>query len=114
MKIRTSFVSNSSTSSFVLYGCQVKREDFPSISEEDWDDDPWDALHKVLKGTDLRVEAISSYDDGREFGIGLHPFHKMKDDETKLQFMNRVELAVEKALGKPRACSFMMDAWRDG
>ena len=96
MKIRSSFVSNSSTSSFVLVGVVVEewkiRELFDGISDEDTDDLMDAILGKALdNNTGLDVErGLSNYSED-EIAIGL-PIGKMKDEQTLGEFKS---LALE-------------------
>ena len=76
MKVRMGFVSNSSSTSFCIYGTFIKG--FTDEHEE-----------KVEK---LHLEY--EYDqEGSGAYIGMS-FNKMKDDETKLQFKTRIIQAI--------------------
>lgn len=89
MKIRTGFVSNSSTTSFCVIGGWV---DPP----EDVDD-PSDYMDEL--GEYLCVYAMDN-----EYAVGLS-YDDMKPDETRAQFERRIEELVYKHLGveiKPR------------
>lgn len=83
MKIRQGFVSNSSTTSFCIYGAEVTRRDY----DEDGDMD----IDEVADEHSLEYHYI----DGDSI-VGLSP-DAMGDYETKLQFMTRVEKAIKKA-----------------
>lgn len=72
MKIRSGFVSNSSSSSFCILGVIVDNETYDKISSE------W----KTLKGTRVRTESAIS--GGDELYVGI-PATSMKDNETPAQ-----------------------------
>ena len=97
MKIRTGFVSNSSSSSFCIVGVVFNREDFPP--EKELMDDVQTALKEYdnykLWDTDdglYPVKVRPDWDEG-ECGkgyIGL-PIEKMNDSETLAEFKKRAE-----------------------
>ena len=95
MKIRTSFVSNSSTSSFVVVGVVVEESEIPQLFDgfaEDHNDlmDAIDAKAYDNK-TGLEVNrGLCNYSED-ELAIGL-PIGKMKDEQTLGEFKS---LALE-------------------
>ena len=116
MKVRTGFVSNSSSSSFLLYGIS-----FSSLEElgievdreaEDFDGE-YEMIEEVFKGLD--VEMPCDYDTSY---VGLS-WSKVGDDETGAQFKARVKKlvtdAIVKAGGKePTSFYTCEEAWNDG
>jgi hypothetical protein len=95
MKIRQGFVSNSSTTSFCIYGIKTTKDfDYKKVKElglEEYGSRPYD-------------------DDCNHIGIS---WYGIKDDETGLQFKNRVEKLIEEA-GFDEQCYTYEDAWYDG
>jgi len=96
MKIRNGFVSNSSSSSFFVYGTEITREDLNNSPF-------WDENLQELSGEfrDLQVGA-----DDYSVVIGLPPSDG-DDSETFGQFKHRVKDRIEKVLGRPAECDFV-------
>ena len=75
MKIRSGFVSNSSSSSFCLFGVFLG-------------EDKYGEAHELAKDSPLRVECgINEYDDSTY--VGLWP-EDMNEDETLKEFRGRI------------------------
>lgn len=84
MKIRSGFVSNSSTSSFCILGIV--------LNDGEWDDE-LDYLSNDL----IHIEyGISDYDD---YLLGAPP-KSMKDNETLIQFKTRVASEISSVLDR--------------
>ena len=119
MKIRRGFVSNSSTTSFCIYG----------ICLEDYD-----ILQKACKIANIEVDVesddFSSYEiceqlvdktglefhsgpegEGMYFGISLS---SMNDDETYGNFKKRISDKLAEIFGEKMDCGVIEEAWRDG
>jgi hypothetical protein len=104
MKIRQGFVSNSSTTSFCIYGMKY---DGPESNDEDEDE----SLYDKLKGTGL--EHHRNPNGGSPY-VGMSPWN-MEDDETMAQFRKRVEKLITKKLGVSNPdCGIIEEAWYDG
>jgi hypothetical protein len=101
VKTRTGFVSNSSTSSFLIYGIMLSDKDL-----YEWE------LPKGLK-------QYTRYDDSCAY-LGASPVSGA-DDETFRQFKTRVEASVRACcadnnspLPEDAAFRWQEDAWYDG
>jgi hypothetical protein len=97
MKIRSGFVSNSSSTSFLIYGI---RKDV----SEDEEDALRDAGFLVRLGPD---------DYTHEKYIGLS-WDKVKDSETGEQFKLRIEHQLKKILGSSIKCQTHSASWYNG
>lgn len=99
MKIRYGFVSNSSSSSFCIYGANISWSDVEekmgkNIDTDDEDEfDEYSALDDMLDGTDL--EQHSPYDSG-EYFVGIS-WSNIRDNETGKEFKARVLKQMQKA-----------------
>ena len=101
MKVRTCYVSNSSSCSFCIVGVEYKREDFQEDADnfelfdniesffknaEDWEYD-FDAAH-YIESFAYPLEARYDQEDYMKF-IGI-PVEKMEEWETRKDFFERV------------------------
>ena len=116
MIIRNGFVSNSSTSSFLIYGVCLDDSEIKDLlgvtSDEEGDeiDDVYEVLdEKLPKGLEhYRPE----YDDSYYIGAS---WSNVGDDETGKQFKERVENDLKSVFGdKLSGFSTLEYAWRDG
>ncbi len=84
MKIRSGFVSNSSSSSFCILGVSASNKDYKKVS---------DIPYNERNENTLTYE--SGINDSEEKYIGFNP-ERMRDDETLGQFKDRIIAAAEK------------------
>jgi hypothetical protein len=125
MKIRSGFVSNSSSSSFLIYGANVS---------DVGDDTMKEALKKLtgkdtVKGyrEDIKIDDLDgSYEIGEyladALGLDFHgnsdygyylgsSWDSIGDDETGKQFKTRIETALKTALGDDVSVATHEEAW---
>jgi len=102
MKIRNGFVSNSSSSSFLIFGKSFDSiKDFKlskEIQEQyDEDFDTYEAMESVIPYKEKDIEYhIMEYDDTIYVG---QSWGRVKDDETGLQFKERTVMKMNELLG---------------
>lgn len=136
MKTRNGFVSNSSSTSFCIYGIQIVWSEFADIIKNfnvvkqldieinSEDDETYEALENAIyEGTidisDIESELLekagdilSFFYDGESmdsFYIGAS-FDQLKDNETGKQFKDRISKLISKATGiKNPDCSIIED-----
>ena len=94
MKIRSGFVSNSSSSSFLIYGTELTPK-LEEALEAKYGDEDFD-VYDIMEKEDLR------YYPETEFGtvVGID-FTDMGEDETPRQFKARVKTKLEEVFGVP-------------
>lgn len=119
MKIRAGFVSNSSSSSFLIYGTFVDTSKLEKLLEkmspEDSENDKVDPkMYFEERADKLGLDAYSycGYDCG-----GMHvgmSWSSVKDDETGKQFKERVQQKIRELFGEDVECYTSSEAWYDG
>jgi hypothetical protein len=122
MKVRNGFVSNSSSSSFLIYGfCMesdafislMRESKFKDVIEEEWELDSYEILRQLKKAFKKEGVEIETGWESEYSYIGLDP-RSIGDDETGKEFRERVESSVGKVFGEKKKCSWHEEAWRDG
>jgi hypothetical protein len=95
MKIRSGFVSNSSTSSFVVCGISMDTEEFEEQFHEEVEkaEDVFDVYEAFTEKSDLEYAADDCH---VVFGI---PLLNMQDFETLSQFKQRVRAVLSDKFG---------------
>lgn len=122
MKIRQGFVSNSSSSSFCIYGAELQDEDIKKFLPEKLQNSSDDKYEWVEEAYELGVEwwsVASKIEDA--LGEGFSCFHdyeeadfyvgrelkSLKDDETGADFKASVDERLTEVFGDGYCCEFI-------
>lgn len=97
MKVRQGFVSNSSSTSFSIYGAVIK-------------DSVFDEKNELID--ELKLTYHREYQEANTFVVGRNPT-SIRDDETGAQFKEDVKQKLSKIIDEPK-CGFYEGGWYDG
>jgi hypothetical protein len=103
MKIRQGFVSNSSTTSFCIYGAFL--ETYVGHGWAECHSDMWSEVKKY----NLEIHA----DQNRGYYIG-RSWDTIQDDQTGKQFKESIKEALKEMTGKDQDCQYFERAYYDG
>lgn len=100
MKVRCGFVSNSSSSSFLIYGWMLKNRE-----------DGEEYYVKIREMNDMRVHVVYGQEDCY-IGCSWDSIH---DNETGLEFKTKIENEIKELTGEDKIeCSTYEEGWYDG
>jgi hypothetical protein len=99
MKIRQGFVSNSSSSSFCIFGIYLNENNYEDVCE----------LEKKIEEEGLEMK----YTPSDDIVVG-RSYSTIKDDETGLQFKESVKEKLKKLNLPSNMAALCEEAWYDG
>ncbi len=119
MKVRTGFVSNSSTTSFCIYGASIDVEDIKqfitgenlegvdfTIEDWSWEVDWCDVETEICKKIGKDFSFFYEGECLEDFYIGRQ-LKSIKDDETGRQFKDFVEEKIKEFFGDMYECKII-------
>jgi len=118
MKTRHGLVSNSSSSSFCIYGTQLegnkieKLKKFLSIEEDACYSELAETFNYGEATKNIGVELTAAF-SGESLYIG-RSWSGVKDDETGKQFKDSIEKIIESIFGEKIKCRTHEEAWYNG
>lgn len=111
MKIRLGFVSNSSSSSFCIYGVELSSYIGELLEKFEIDEEnSYELADVIQEKTGLEV---SNGPNGDYLYVGKS-WSDIGGDETGKEFKARVEKIIKDVLGVDEQCSTYSEAWYDG
>jgi len=116
MKTRKGFISNSSTTSFCIYGISIDPNEIKTILNLPDTEGIYEAIEEESKNKDISLYFIDGSEYSDCFYIG-QAYSSIEDNETGAQFKQRVKEEVNKLFDnqiEENRFGTIEEAWRDG
>ena len=110
MKLKSDFVTNSSSASFVVIGVRIDQQDIISIQRGPQIDDIYEHMDKLIRGSDLEYSTGDCNYDDSEVMIGMS-YTQMQDDETLRQFKTRIQQQIKDVFGVDQEPYHIEECW---
>jgi hypothetical protein len=110
MKTRTGFVSNSSTTSFTIFGTCLEDESREVFNIPEDDDDPDATIEEMLKKVGLDFE--SGFEAENQY-VGINA-ENLPMDKTLAELKVEIKEKLEKIGIKTKVIKWYSESWRDG
>jgi len=117
MKVRNGFVSNSSSSSFLIYGAAFssRSEDIKKLVKKlDLEDASDTYIYELAEAIESKIGiGVFTAEDDSCLYFGRTP-SSIGDDETGKEFKDKIEKALAEAFGEDIECDYLSEAWYNG